>query len=809
MITPSFVMSTCLSRRAPVLVVGTLTAILLHFFGPEGRLRIGHWGGGDGELEDPKLVLKRVSSAGMIADVFKDRTIEELRERGMELDEHATQLINMEKSMKKGTYQEKLAAKLLRKWRKHRPDQPPLEWVLPNMTTPPIHDFTPESLENWAKSVEVDMAIIKMIQRHFQQTGNLPKNITREYAKANINQTGLVPLMEPDIPTDLFQTIHKLNQPDKISELDVFAKEGEIDPSHQQFLHKFKQIQQAKNEEELSFKRQVDTQNDDNHQAYLEEIHDSSNRFKRLRKQAKELANTGAFQLDRTPEDILGLVEREDVESAKNLTHPTNGLDSVVTQTIAGGLPPITEQRFMLGQVDDYNDGIGTHARFWRPYGIVHLPDNSLIVSDNNAHTIRRIKKDGTVETIAGIKGEEGYVDGPASQAKFNCPASMAYCRHSSCILVSEMGNSVIRKISADFQKVSTFFGIPSHHPPEIRNDDQMFTPETFRRRGLGEEYMEDSDIDTEEKLENITSTAMALLAPKPLDMLYGPDGLAFDRSGCLYVSDCLHHRIVKISPDGTKMESVAGAANRCGRIDGTGTNSLFHFPHGLAIGPSENGEEEMAYVADTMNDCIRKINLSSNEVTSVTEPSFMKERPIGEHEADPKLPSGHAYGVCVDRQGLVYFTQAQFTTVSMIHEGKVSTIAGKRYGFACSDGMYPTSRLAGPSGITIGTNGEIYVCDQANRRIRLLSWTKRRDVDLDGLFDDPDDIHPMVERMKQEVLDDRFNGTLDFTRYDEGDISTKQQYQDLDEFEDDDNPDNQPLESSRSLALAGELNAC
>eukprot|EP00954_Amorphochlora_amoebiformis_P005728 452065-Amorphochlora_amoeboformis.AAC.1 len=69
-------MSTCLSRRAPVLVVGTLTAILLHFFGPEGRLRIGHWGGGDGELEDPKLVLKRVSSAGMIADVFKDRTIE-------------------------------------------------------------------------------------------------------------------------------------------------------------------------------------------------------------------------------------------------------------------------------------------------------------------------------------------------------------------------------------------------------------------------------------------------------------------------------------------------------------------------------------------------------------------------------------------------------------------------------------------------------------------------------------------------------------------------------------------------------------
>jgi DNA-binding beta-propeller fold protein YncE len=83
------------------------------------------------------------------------------------------------------------------------------------------------------------------------------------------------------------------------------------------------------------------------------------------------------------------------------------------------------------------------------------------------------------------------------------------------------------------------------------------------------------------------------------------------DNAGVIYVADTLNCSIRKIAPDAV-VTTFAGTPPRRdafvgipGSSDGTGTSAQFNFPYGVTIDPSGN-----LYVADTINDTIRKITL-------------------------------------------------------------------------------------------------------------------------------------------------------------------------------------------------------
>ena len=72
-----------------------------------------------------------------------------------------------------------------------------------------------------------------------------------------------------------------------------------------------------------------------------------------------------------------------------------------------------------------YADGPGGVAQFLRPTGIAADGDG-LVVADTGNAVIRRIAKDSTVTTIAGVPGNAGYADGPAGSAQFLDPSDLA-----------------------------------------------------------------------------------------------------------------------------------------------------------------------------------------------------------------------------------------------------------------------------------------------------------------------------------------------------------------------------------------------
>ncbi|KAK1943393.1 putative receptor-like protein kinase [Phytophthora citrophthora] len=87
-----------------------------------------------------------------------------------------------------------------------------------------------------------------------------------------------------------------------------------------------------------------------------------------------------------------------------------------------------------------------------------------------------------------------------------------------------------------------------------------------------------------------------------------GPMGLALDSSSNIYITD--HHRVVKFTSNG-KMTVLAGSATP-GFANGIGTSAQFDTPKGLTIGSDGN-----LYIVDSGNNCIRKLTLNGNSVTT------------------------------------------------------------------------------------------------------------------------------------------------------------------------------------------------
>lgn len=188
------------------------------------------------------------------------------------------------------------------------------------------------------------------------------------------------------------------------------------------------------------------------------------------------------------------------------------------------------------------------------------------------------------------------------------------------------------------------------------------------------------------------------------------PDGPVVNRLGVIYVADAHNHAIRYITPGGT-VGTLAGDGV-AGWREGPGAGAQFRFPIGLGLHPSGD-----LVVADFGNSVVeRVVTFGLNWMTTVA----------GSGEVGA-LNSTNAFkatfnspnDVAVDVDGTIYVSEFQNHMIRRIGvDGEVRTLAGKTTaGYA--DGIGSGASFNQPSGITLAPDGNLYVTEWGNHRVR------------------------------------------------------------------------------------------
>jgi len=191
-----------------------------------------------------------------------------------------------------------------------------------------------------------------------------------------------------------------------------------------------------------------------------------------------------------------------------------------------------------------------------------------------------------------------------------------------------------------------------------------------------------------------------------------GPQGLAFDSSGNLYVADTYNSVIRVIDPAGD-VATFAGTPGRSGSGNGARGSATFSFPAGVAVDGQDN-----VYVCGG-DGLIRRIDHTSGQVTT--------------------FASGFsaAAAMVFGPGGDLYVTDPQNETVCRVTpDGTVTTIAGESGVAGTTDGCGALAHFDAPRGIACDAAGDLYVTDYYSHLIRRIDHATEAVTTIAGVAD-------------------------------------------------------------------------
>ncbi|HEX4996877.1 MAG TPA: FG-GAP-like repeat-containing protein, partial [Terriglobia bacterium] len=218
--------------------------------------------------------------------------------------------------------------------------------------------------------------------------------------------------------------------------------------------------------------------------------------------------------------------------------------DGVIT-TVAG-----------TGEIGFNGDGqAATSAQLFHPNGVAVDASGNLYIADTYNHRIRKVTTSGIISTVAGT-GDSGFGgdEGPGAAAQLQWPSAVAVDR-SGNVYIADVGNHRIRKVSPE-GIISTFAGTGT---PGFSGDGgpatlaELTTPSGVAVDSSGILY-----IAANGRIRKVFDGTISTVAGGNVGLIedgvpaqsasIGPEGVAVDALGNLFIAESEDHRIRKIT---------------------------------------------------------------------------------------------------------------------------------------------------------------------------------------------------------------------------------------------------------------------
>jgi sugar lactone lactonase YvrE len=275
------------------------------------------------------------------------------------------------------------------------------------------------------------------------------------------------------------------------------------------------------------------------------------------------------------------------VDSAGNVYVADTGNHTIRKVTPGGVVTTLAGRMGSQGSTD----GTGSAAQFNSPSGVAVDNAGNLYVADTGNHTIRRVTPSGVVTTLAGLAGNWGSADGTDSAAQFNNPSGLALDGAGN-VYVADFYNCTIRKVTPG-GVVTTLAGLAgnSGSTDGTGNAARFCGPKGVAVDNEGNVYVADTWNRSIRKVApgGVVTTLGGLAgscgsadgtgsaarfggyAGLWIDAEAGPEGLAVDSAGNLYVADTYNNTIRLGSvacPDTPTIDRAVGPVAHLRQLD-------------------------------------------------------------------------------------------------------------------------------------------------------------------------------------------------------------------------------------------------
>ena len=343
------------------------------------------------------------------------------------------------------------------------------------------------------------------------------------------------------------------------------------------------------------------------------------------------------------------------------------------------------------------NGGPAVEATVGYPYGLALDRSGGLLITSGGCACVRRVGLDGIITTVAG-NGTSGFSGdgGPAVAAQFNNPRGVATDSGGN-IYVADEQNHRLRRISSN-GVISTMAGTGVQGSlgdggPAV--NAQLNRPTGLTVDSAGNVFVSEG---LNPQIRKITpgGAISTFGSGRPA---YYSSGLAVDPAGTLYAAS--GYFIRRVSAAGV-VTVVAGNGTPAPAGDGgLALNGQLDTPTGIALDRAGN-----VYILEEGQ-----------------EPGVRKVTPSGVIST-VSSKRGYSFGMAVDGDGNVYLGEG--TRVRRIGvNGTITIVAGTDTpGFSGDGGPALAARLGQTNrqGIALDANGNLFIADTPNHRIRRVS---------------------------------------------------------------------------------------